>query len=64
MTPAPVSVQLAKTIPVNQSTPRKFELPAPDRNAEAAAHAEALELRRAVGVYLAAAGAAGVRVGL
>ena len=37
MTPAPVSVQLAKTIPVNQSTPRKFELPAPDRNAEAAA---------------------------
>lgn len=37
MTPAPVSVQLAKTIPVKQSTPRKFELPAPDRNAEAAA---------------------------
>ncbi len=37
MTPAPVSVQLAKTIPVNQNTPRKFELPAPDRNAEAAA---------------------------
>lgn len=37
MTPAPVSVQLAKTIPVSQSTPRKFEPPAPDRNAEAAA---------------------------
>ena len=38
MTPAPVSVQLAKAAPAKQqSTPRKFELPAPDRNAEAAA---------------------------
>ena len=36
MTPAPVSLQLAKAISSKQNTPRKFELPTPDRNAEAA----------------------------
>ena len=37
MSPAPVSLQLAMEVSAKQSAPSRFELPAPDKNADAAA---------------------------
>lgn len=37
MSPAPVSLQPAMEVSAKQSAPRRFELPAPDKNADAAA---------------------------